>query len=72
MARKKKVEKNWYGDVTVTVRARVRVSCRADVAATNESMLEALNDGDFYDITDEETFEYLSVEELDGHESEEE
>jgi len=53
--------KDYYLDVTVLERKRVRVDFSSKEKPTKESILKMLKTHKYNDITDEEHFEYLEV-----------
>jgi len=58
---------NFYGDVTVVVRRRLRVSATFENGPPEiEEMLEVLQNGDYDDIYDEEDLEIMTVESIDN------
>lgn len=59
----------YYGDVTVIQKSRLRVSAEHDGPMTKALMLSILRQGSFDDIPDEETLEILSVEGFDPSET---
>lgn len=56
--------KEFYLDVTVIEKRRIRVAFEAKKKPTKDKMLEILKNEEYQDITDEETYDYLSVEEV--------
>lgn len=58
--------KNYYLDVTVIEKRRIRVDFNSAKKPTKASVLEMLKKQKYHDITDEEHFEYLEVLELKG------
>lgn len=64
--------KEFYLDVEVTVKQRLRCQFTAEEKPTNEQMLEILKDDTaMIDITDEEILEFVSVEKVGEGEGEE-
>jgi hypothetical protein len=61
--------KNFYGDVTVIEKRRLRVQITAGKKPSKKKMLEMLKESDYDDITDEENLEYLEILELDLEEN---
>lgn len=70
--------KQFYGDVVVIEERRIRVSFEAAEMPSKEAMKGLLQNQDYHDITDEETYSYLEVvdvddvKEIDPNEEEEE
>lgn len=64
--------KQFYGDIVVVERRRIRVDFFASKVPTNSEMLKALNSHAYNDITDEETLDYVSVESVEVDELEDE
>jgi hypothetical protein len=56
---------NYYGDVVVTLKERLRLDVDIKGKLTKEKVLEKLRKGTFNDITDTETFDYIEVLEID-------
>lgn len=61
-------KKEYYGDITVLVKKRIRIDLRTAKKPTKETllhMLEAMpadfDEDGIYDITDEETLKYVEV-----------
>lgn len=57
--------KDFYADVTVVMKQRLRVDFRCENKPTKEEMLSILQNDEYNDVTDEETLEYQSVEEIE-------
>ena len=56
---------NYYGDVVVTVKERLRLDIDIEGKLTKEKVLTKLRNGTFNDITDTETYNYVEVLEID-------
>jgi hypothetical protein len=57
--------KEFYGDIIIIEKRRIRVSFQAKKKPTKEQMLKILENQEYDDITDEESLEYQQVLEVD-------
>lgn len=64
--------KEYYGNIYVTVKTRLRISLSSNKKLTKSNILAALNHNEssveINDINDEEPLEYLSVDKIDVEE----
>lgn len=67
MSKKNKL-KNYYGDVQVTVKRRLRVDFTHESVPGSDDMLKILRSEKYNDITDSENLEFLSVDNIDVEE----
>ena len=57
----------YYGDVYVTAKLRLRISFESKKKPRKEVILQLLRNREYDDITDEETLEYITVDNVDVH-----
>ncbi len=63
--------KSFYGDIVVTEKRRIRLSLDSKKKPTEKELIKMLNNCEYNDITDEETLKFLTVEEIDLSEGDE-